>query len=72
VSGSVSVRATGCRLESSGSRDSIAWLSEVPRPAKALPNPSRFVRTLSRVAASKVLLMSSNSVCSTVCSDGKT
>jgi hypothetical protein len=37
-------------------------LSEVPRPAKALPKPSRLVRALVRVWVSKVLLMSSNSV----------
>ena len=53
--------ASGSR--NSGSRLSIASLSEVPRPAKALPKPTRLVRALVRVAVSKVLLMSSNSVC---------
>jgi hypothetical protein len=66
VAGSVSVAETGWRLPSRGLRDSIAWLSDVPRAASPFPNPSRLMRTFSRVSASKVLLMSSNSTCSSV------
>ena len=63
-SGSVRASETGCRFANSGFSDSIAWFSEAPRAAKALPKPSRTLRLASRVWVSKVLPMSSNSVCS--------
>ena len=65
VSGSASASATGFRLRKSGSSSSMAMLSETPRPASPSPNPTRLVRPFSRVFESKVLLMSSNSVCAT-------
>ena len=63
VDGSIRTFVTGRRPRNSGCRLEIASLSEVPRPAKALPKPSRLVRTAVRVFVSKVLAMSSNSVC---------
>ncbi len=63
VVGSDRAFETGRRFANRGLRASIAWFNEAPRAANALPKPSRFFRLASRVGVSKVLPMSSNSVC---------
>ena len=71
VTGAVSAFETGRRFWNSGLSDSIVWFSEAPRAAKAFPKPSRTTRLFSRVGVSKVLAMSSNSVCCSACSMGR-
>ena len=53
------VRITRSRRGSSGSSAPIASFRSGPRPARALPNSSRFFLTASRVGSSKVLNTSS-------------